>query len=96
VVWVAWWLLTAGAMAAYAALMERKIGLAWGWTMAWGVVAIVAGVLALMYPGVTLAWLLGLLAAFGIIGGVVRLLVAFKMQSVQSEVKRPAGQPMRA
>jgi uncharacterized membrane protein HdeD (DUF308 family) len=63
--------------------------------MAWAVLAIVAGVLALMYPGVTLAWLLGLLAGFGIVGGIMRLVVAFRMGSVQREVKRTVGQPIR-
>ena len=29
VAWVAWWLLTAGAIGAYAAVMERKVGLSW-------------------------------------------------------------------
>lgn len=95
VVWVAWWLLTAGAIAEYVAIMERNQGLSWGWTMAWGVLAIAAGVLAIVYPSVTLAWLLGLLAAFGIIGGIMRLVVAFRMQSVQSDVKRTVGQPVR-
>lgn len=95
VVWVAWWLLTAGAMAAYVAFMERNVGLSWGWTMAWAVFALVAGVVAIMYPGVTLAWLLGLLAAFGIMGGIIRLVVAFRMQSLQSGVKRTMGQPIR-
>lgn len=95
VAWVAWWLITGGALGAYAAFMERKAGLSWGWTMAWAVLAIVAGVLALMYPGVTLAWLLGLLAGFGIVGGIMRLVVAFRMGSVQREVKRTVGQPIR-
>ncbi len=95
VAWVAWWLITGGAIGAYAAFMERKAGLSWGGTMAWAVLAIVAGVLALMYPGVTLAWLLGLLAAFGIFGGIMRLVVAFRMGSVQRDVKRTVGQPIR-
>ena len=95
VAWVAWWLLTAGAIGAYAAVMERKVGLSWGWTMAWAVLAIASGVLALMYPAVTLAWLLGLLAGFGIVGGIIRLVVAFRMQSVQSGVKRTLGQAAR-
>lgn len=95
VVWVTWWLITAGVIAAYAAIMERRAGLSWGWTMAWAVLAIVAGVLAIRYPAGTLASLLGLLAAFGIVGGVFRLVLALRMQSVQSEVKRTLGQPVR-
>ena len=94
VVWVTWWLITGGVIAAYAALMERKLGLSWGWTMAWAVLAIAGGVLAIMYPGVTLAWVLGLLAVFGIVGGILRLVLAFKMGSVERDVKRTVGQPI--
>jgi uncharacterized membrane protein HdeD (DUF308 family) len=93
VLWVAWWLITAGVIAAGAAVMERRASLSWGWSMTWGVLAIVAGVGAAMYPGATLAWLLGVLAAFGIVGGGVRLVVAFRMQSAQAVVERTLGQP---
>ena len=95
VLWVAWWLLTAGAIAAFVAIQERKVGLSWGWTMAFGVLTIVAGILAIMYPGVTLAWLLSLLAAFGIVGGVMRLVIVFRLQSLESRMKHPVGSPMR-
>jgi len=95
VLWAAWWLLTAGAIAAFVAIQERKLGISWSWTMAFGVLAIVAGVLAIMYPGVTLAWLLSLLAAFGIVGGAMRLVIAFRMQSLQGDVKRVVASPMR-
>jgi uncharacterized membrane protein HdeD (DUF308 family) len=95
VLWVAWWLLTAGAVAAVVAMQERKVGISWGWTMAFGVLAIVAGVLAIMYPGVTLAWLLSLLAAFGIVGGVMRLLLVFRLQAFEGELKHAMGSPAR-
>lgn len=95
VVWVAWWLITAGAMGAFVAIQERKIGLSWGWTLAWGVFTIAAGILAIMYPSVTLAWILGLLAAFGIVGGIMRLVVAFRLQSFQSGIQQAVRNPMR-
>jgi len=95
VLWAAWWLLTAGAISAFVAIQERKVGISWGWTMAFGVLAIVAGILAIMYPSVTLAWLLSLLAAFGIVGGVMRLVIAFRMQSFQGDIKQVLGSPMR-
>jgi uncharacterized membrane protein HdeD (DUF308 family) len=95
VLWVAWWLLTAGAIAAFVAIQEPKVGLSWSWTMAFGVLTIVAGILAIMYPGVTLAWLLSLLAAFGIVGGVMRLVIVFRLQSLESHMKHPVGSPMR-
>jgi len=93
VVWAAWWLLTAGAIAAFVAIQERRVGISWGWTMAFGVLSIVAGILAIMNPGVTLAWLLSLLAAFGIVGGVMRLVIAFRLQSFEGELKHVVGSP---
>ena len=94
VLWVALWLITAGVVAASVAAMERKMGLSWGWTMTWGLFAIVTGVLATTNPGNTLAWLLALLATFGILGGVMRLVVAFRMQAAQSDVAQAMGQPI--
>jgi uncharacterized membrane protein HdeD (DUF308 family) len=96
VLWVAWWLLTAGAIAVAVATQERRAGVSWGWTMAFGVLTIAAGILAIVYPGVTLAWLLSLLAAFGIIGGVMRLMIAFRLQSFERDVKHAVGSPARS
>ena len=95
VAWVGWWLLSTGAITIWVAIQEKKIGASWGWTMAWGILAIAAGVLAFVYPGVTLAWVMGLLAAVGIIGGILRLIAAFRMQSVQSELRGAVRNPVR-
>jgi uncharacterized membrane protein HdeD (DUF308 family) len=72
----------------YVAVQERRAGVSWVWTMAFGVVAIVGGVLAFMYPGVTLASLMGVIAGFAFVGGVLLLMGARKMQSFQSTVSR--------
>lgn len=93
VAWTALWLITAGALATYVAIQERNAQLAWGWTLAFGLIAIAAGVLAFMYPGITLASLIGLLAAFGIVGGAVMLIGAGKMRSFQSDVSRAMRSP---
>jgi uncharacterized membrane protein HdeD (DUF308 family) len=82
----AYWLITAGVLAGYIAIKERGAGISWGWTMAFAVVAVVGGVLALMYPGATLAWLLGLISAFALIGGVVTLIGAWRMQSLERTI----------
>jgi uncharacterized membrane protein HdeD (DUF308 family) len=95
VIWAAWWLITTGVIGAYVAFMERGAGISWGWTLIWAVVSIAAGLLALMYPGATLGSILGVLAAFAIISGVVRLVIAFRLQSLQSDVRRSVGQPLR-
>ena len=95
VVWVTLWLIIAGAMGAYVAMQERRLDLPWGWTMTWSILAIVGGVLAFMYPGITLAGLMGLIAAFGIIGGIVMLVGAGKMQSFEHDVSHAARSAVR-
>jgi uncharacterized membrane protein HdeD (DUF308 family) len=88
VIWTAYWLAFSGLVAVYVGVQERRAGMSWGWTMAFGVVAIAGGVLAFMYPGVTLASLMGVIAGFAFVGGVFLLMGAGKMQSFQSTVNR--------
>ena len=96
VVWTAFWLITAGALSIYVAIQERKFGVSWGWTLAFGIIAVASGVLAYMYPQVTLAWLLALIATYGIITGVVMLMGAWKMQSFQRDVRQATASPSKA
>lgn len=96
VLWTALWLFTAGAMGIYAALQERGARLPWTWTMVLGMFTITAGVVAFAYPGITLAWLMGLLAAFGIIGGAAMLLGAWKLHSIERDAGRIVDTPARA
>jgi uncharacterized membrane protein HdeD (DUF308 family) len=95
VLWTALWLLTAGVLAVYVAIQERKANLSWGWTMVFGLVASVGGILAVMYPGITLAGLISLIAAFGIVSGVALLIGAGKMQSFERDVNRAVRNPVR-
>lgn len=96
VVWTAYWLTFSGVMAAYVAWQERSIGLSWGWTMAFAVIAIAGGLLAFMSPQATLATLLGVLSGFAIISGVVLLVAAAKMISVEHNVKSTFSNTARA
>jgi uncharacterized membrane protein HdeD (DUF308 family) len=96
VLWTAWWLMTAGALGIYLAVQERKADVPWGGTMTLGVITLAVGVLAVVYPGITLAALMGTLAGFGIVAGIVMLVVAGKMQSLQGDVKRAFDTPSRA
>jgi len=57
-----------------------------GWTLTFGILAIVAGVLAIMTPPVTLAAIMGLIAGFALVSGVVLLIGAFRLSSVKAEV----------
>jgi len=88
VAWTAFWLISAGAVGIYVAIQERNANLSWGWTLAFSLVALAAGVLAVVYPGVTVATLMSLLATFGILGGIALLVGAGKMQSVQGDVRQ--------
>jgi uncharacterized membrane protein HdeD (DUF308 family) len=91
VAWTAWWLLITGGFAAYAAMVERQIGVSWGWTLAFGVLAIVSGGLAIMNPPATLAALMGLIAGFSIVAGVVLLVGAYWLSSFEHKVRRVVG-----
>ena len=86
VVWVTWWLFLTGALAIYAAVVERRLNLPWGWTLTLGIVSIIAGVFALMHAPVTLAAIMGLIAGFAIVSGAVLLMGAFKLSSAKREV----------
>jgi uncharacterized membrane protein HdeD (DUF308 family) len=88
VLWVAWWFLVTGVLGIYAALQLRKLGIDWGWTLAWGVFSVVAGLLALVYPLATLAAVMGLIAGFAIIGGIALLAGALKLRSAARSVAR--------
>lgn len=86
VIWTALWLITAGILGIYASVQEKRAELSWGWTMAFGVIALAGGVLAVMYPQITLAGLISLIAAFGIVGGVAMLVGAYKLQAFAGDV----------
>jgi uncharacterized membrane protein HdeD (DUF308 family) len=96
VTWSALWLGTSGVFGISAAVQEKKAGVSWGWTMTFGVLALVAGAIAILYPGITLAALMGTLAGFGIVGGTFMLIGAGKMQSFERDVRQVMGNPSRA
>jgi uncharacterized membrane protein HdeD (DUF308 family) len=87
----AWWLLVTGALAASAAMMERRIGVSWGWTLAFGILSIVWGVLAILNPPITLAAIMGLIAGFALVAGAVQLIGAYRLSAFKDEVSRLVG-----
>jgi len=96
VMWAAWWLITGGALGVYVALQERKAELPWGWTLTSGIIAIAFGILAMLYPAITLAALMAVIAAFGIIAGIAMLIAAGKMQSFEHDVRHATRSPSHA
>jgi len=96
VIWTAMWLLTAGIIGIYVSVQERNIGVSWGGTLAWSIVAVVGGVFAVISPGITLVGLIGLIATFGIVSGIALLVAAGRMQSVEKTFTRPAGSMARS
>jgi len=82
VVWVAWWLTLTGCLGVYAALQLRRLRLDWGWPAAFGTLSVIAGVIALLAPPLTLAAIMGLIAGFAILGGIVLVGGAFKLHAI--------------
>ena len=95
VLWVAFWLITAGIAGGYVAMQERKMGMSWGMTLLWSIIALAGGVFAVSRPAITLAGLISVIAAFGIVGGIALLVAAARMQSVQSTFTRTVGSVAR-
>jgi len=96
VVWVSLWLILLGAIGTYVAIQERRAHLAWGWTLALSIFTLAAGVLAVAYPGLTLAGLIALIAVFAILGGVVRLMAAWKLHTFEEHLHQAMPKPARA
>ena len=86
VAWVCWWLIVTGALAIYVAMFERSHGLPWRWTAAFGVLSIVVAAYGLMSPPATLAAIMGLIAGFALVSGLVQLMGALKLVSIKSEL----------
>jgi uncharacterized membrane protein HdeD (DUF308 family) len=82
IVLTAWWLTLAGALGVYAAVVQKKLGLAWGWSAVAGVLSIIAGAFALLAPPATLAAIMGLIAAYSLVSGMVLLAGAFKLRLI--------------
>ena len=88
VAWTSLWLILGGVTVAYVATQERRLGMPWGSTMAFAVVGIFTGILAYVFPQITLVSLMGVLAGFGIIGGVAMLVGAAKLSSIKRGAER--------
>ena len=86
VVWATWWLFVTGGFAVMVALIQRKLGMGWGWTLAFGIVAFGAGVVALMNPPATLAAIMGLISGFALLSGAVLVTAAFRLSALREQL----------
>jgi uncharacterized membrane protein HdeD (DUF308 family) len=96
VIWASYWLLISGFFGIYIAVQERRMHTAWGWTLAFGVLGVLAGVYAIAAPPVTLAAIMGLIAGFAIIGGIMLLIGFFRIGQAKSELTGAAASPARS
>ena len=96
VTWTSFWLMFSGIFGIAAAITEYRLGVSWGWTLVWGLVAIAAAVLALMSPPTTLAAILGLIAGFALVSGTVLLIGAFRIRSAVGEIRHSVAEMKRA
>jgi len=86
VIWVTWWLFLVGGFAILLSVVERRHGLPWGWTLAFGVVNVIAAVYGLMSPPATLAAIMALIATFALVSGAVHVTAAFKLASAKAQL----------
>ena len=91
VVWASYWLLLTGFLTCYVALQERKLGMQWGWTLTFGIIGVLAGVYAIASPPTTLAVIMGLIAAFAIVTGILALVAFFKLTSAKDSITSAAN-----
>jgi uncharacterized membrane protein HdeD (DUF308 family) len=91
VVWVSYWLLVTGAIGIYTAIVERRMHAPWGWTAAFGIVGVLAGIYAIMAPPVTLAAIMGLIAGFAVVIGIASLAAFFWLGSARARLTDAAG-----
>jgi uncharacterized membrane protein HdeD (DUF308 family) len=93
VIWTAYWLLLTGFAGIYAGIMERRLGIPWVWTIAFGVLGVLAGAYALVVPAVTLTVIIYVIAAYAIVGGILQIAAAFAIGAAHA---RLGGTPVGA
>jgi uncharacterized membrane protein HdeD (DUF308 family) len=96
VTWVSFLLALSGIMGIALGVQQKRAGLPWGGVFAWGLLSIAASIAAWVFPPATLAAIMGLIAGFAIVSGVVLLVGAFRVKSLEHDVQRAVRQPTPA
>jgi uncharacterized membrane protein HdeD (DUF308 family) len=88
---VAFWAIVVGIGEIGGAFASRRSGsTSWGWTLAAGILNVLFGVALLIWPAsgiLTLIWLVGI---FTLAGGIVLVVLAFKVRSVAKSAADPS------
>lgn len=91
VIMVSLWMLFASITLFMLARAQRAMGLSSGWSIAGAILSLALAVVAIAYPGLTVAAVIALIAWFALAIGVVHLVVAFRVRSFgRAMAARPA------
>jgi len=93
VTWVSFWLALTGILSITVSVNQKRAGLPWGWVFTFGVVSVVASIAAWISPPTTLAAIMGLISGFAIISGIVLLIGAFRLKSMEEEIVQAVRPP---
>ena len=74
-----------GVVAVFVALRERGVLRRWGLVLAEGILSILAGIFAFVYPGETAVILLYIVAAWAIITGITEIAAAFSIRGSMAQ-----------
>jgi len=96
ITWTSFWLAFTGIMGIAVAMQLKRAGLSWGWVFTFGVVSLLASIACWVSPPATLGAIIGLIAGFAIVSGVVLLIGAFKIKSMEHDVTHAVRQPTPA
>ena len=69
-----------GIVAVIVSIRERGSLSRWGWVLAEGILSVVAGIFAAVYPGLTALVLLYVVAAWAVLTGITEIVAAFMMR----------------
>ena len=96
VTWASFWLALTGILGITVAMQQKRVGLPWGWGLTFGIVSLLASIAAWLSPPATLGAIIGLIAGFAMVSGVVLLAGAFRLKSMGHDVAHAARQPSPA
>ena len=81
VIMVSLWMLFASIALFMLARAQRAVGFSSGWSVMGSILSLALAVVAIAYPGLTVAAVVALIAWFALVTGAVQLVVAFRVRS---------------